>query len=122
MVREIKFKAWDTRNKCMEEIDGCHLYMADGKVYEVYESSYAYQSYMEKKDVSDRYIPLQYTGLHDKNGQEIYAGYIYDIGICTKIIRPDYFIEDTYELMKMLEDNARIEVIGNIYDNPELLK
>ena len=74
-------------------------------------------------DVESKYYSplLQSTGLTDKNGVEIYAGDVYDIGICTKTIRHDHYIEDTKELKEMIQDNAVLEVIGNIYKNRELV-
>lgn len=131
---EFKFRAWDKINKEIFEIDGDFLYLADGKVYEVEEVSHSYQTYMSKKDVSERYTPMQYTGLKDKNGKEIYEG---------DILKATYFdfeyilkvIFDADDLcFSVLEDDGiscplvnykkhyKLEVIGNIYENPNLIR
>lgn len=78
---------------------------------------------------------MQYTGLKDKNGKEIYEGDIFRYELLNeseKELEPNstiyteevHFIDGSFEL-----DNCPLgafydkgEVIGNIYENPELIK
>ena len=116
-MRKIKFRAWNTYSKNMEY--NKHMTFKDGVCYFVY----AYDDIVEfEKD--DELIPMQYTGLNDKNGKEIYEG---DIVICDRFDNHEKYqviIEDIRSLNKLLFGsnlNYR-EIIGNIYDNPEFLK
>lgn len=80
----------------------------------------------------DEFVLMQYTGLKDRNGREIYEG---DILICKEnrsihvvtVVwdRSGYWTYKDYskELRGgYLTDLRRVEVIGNIYENPELLE
>ncbi|MEY2386327.1 YopX family protein [Lactococcus lactis] len=78
----------------------------------------------------DKFILMQSTGLKDKNGIEIYEGdvvkdnlsekYIvkYNRGFCAYFI---YSFDNQEEFMAIYP-NIILEVIGNIYENPELLE
>ena len=69
---------------------------------------------------------MQFTGLHDKNGKEIYEGDILQytdnfnrpITGVVQYLGNGFWIEEKDETHYMPNDR---EVIGNIYENPELI-
>jgi uncharacterized phage protein (TIGR01671 family) len=70
----------------------------------------------------------QYTGLTDKNGKKIFEGDIvnieYDTIVKNAVIeyRGASFYGSTHADLWELDNYYDIEVVGNIHDNPELLK
>ena len=138
-MREIKFRAWDKRNKKMFGVSGYFMDM------EVKKRKYILERWggSEENDVSinipfDEIELMQYTGLKDKNGKEIYEGDIvrntYDRNITknkkvtTKTITEicTFRWDKHWASFKwgngIVENMGIFEVIGNIYENKELLK
>ena len=69
----------------------------------------------------------QYTGLTDKNGNKIFEGDIVDYISSDVIGNPKtgtIIVEDMtdYDTMIYLNHSDELQIIGNIHDNPELLK
>lgn len=109
-MREIKFRAWDGEQ--MREIWSLHYPSKNVNV-----ATYDHNgSEMLKGDYLKNVPVMQYTGLLDKNGVEIYEGDIIDDHHGTI-----YPMQWNYRLLATVLESS-VEVIGNIYENPELIK
>lgn len=78
---------------------------------------------------NEKYKIMQYTGLHDKNGKEIYEGDIVKANFFNKEItgKIEFAFGAFFVTGSAVSDNQMFifsdyEVIGNIYENPELLE
>lgn len=133
MGREIDFRAWLKDEKEMIEVKAID-FDEDGNVICVnYPKGKAYSGYN-----GDNIELMQFTGLKDKNGVKIFEGDIvnyygrnaivkigfphdekwYPYGVCIEYIK--YNLKEVEYVYKLeLKD---LEVIGNVWENKELLK
>jgi uncharacterized phage protein (TIGR01671 family) len=130
-MREIKFRAWDTEKSAWYE----PLHRAyEGQLWELMIGfggdllAHTMGGVEHQSRWPDRYKLMQYTGLKDKNGKGIYEGDVleYDFlpegkdQLAEVVFKEGRFcITDGHNYMPFKEKR---KVIGNIYENPELLK
>lgn len=171
-MREIKFRFWDTKKQMMS---GSPIAIVSNSNNYFLVRDYETRDLTKplfKPEKTSRFIPMQYTGLKDKNGKEIYdkdlvkicfIGYpdakiknwrykveaIYQVNIglfqttmdMVKLITPemminhihfeaeDYWwdgetfkIDSKYNNGEKARSEGELEIIGNIYENADLLK
>jgi uncharacterized phage protein (TIGR01671 family) len=122
MTREIKFRAWDSNKKEMFYSDewwsGSNGFIEIVKIYTGYEDS----------DEWKNLILMQYTGLKDKNGKEMYEG---DIFKYENELFKTIFDSETagFRNISLDETSSKkfieaeyMKIIGNIYEHPHLLE
>ena len=154
-MREIKFRAWDKKTKKMRAVNSI-VFHYEEECFDFDNSRLPKVVNLWGKDIiEDKAIVLhreikdvelmQYTGLKDKNGKEIYEGDIvktYDAqgneSCIAQILWADYGLNDGWcskGIKSLIEYDKRLfeigfgksdardcEVIGNKFDNPELLE
>lgn len=119
-MKEIKFRGWHEESKTMYE----HIWIAPDGGWQNNMTSFAY--------FGSKNTLMQYTGLKDKNGKEIYEGDIvktsgmfsHSFVVCDRFA---YFVElprtGTNKYHQFIDASGQAhEVVGNVYENPELLK
>lgn len=128
MKRIIKFRAWDETHKIMHYNFQFIKSGDEGNDWIVFTS--------DKQKLTDKPHPLenpyfsqqlkvmQFTGLHDKNGKEIFEG---DIVKCDELIMTVEFVQSSFCKCNengnwIIHSHDNIEVIGNIYEHEYLLK
>ena len=124
-MREIKFRAWDSKKQCMD-------YGSNSLIFDYY-------------DMVEPACIMQYTGLKDCKGTEIYEGDIVQVESfyethCAKVMWGP--VNNMYTWMNgetwllhfasgaegpaypyCQESKGRnVSIVGNIYENPELLE
>ena len=126
-MREYKFRFWDKETRVMLNPLNHHLTL----------STTGFPLNLQTSQGGDDYIVTQYTGLKDKNGKEIYEGDVVHIKHPHKnrkwmgeVIYNEWlftgkgfwFTHFDQPNCLFSEGTEYIEVIGNIYENPELLE
>ena len=125
-MREIKFRAW-VKNL---DTNKFQMHLWNINFFADYSPVTGYGDEFPDPDDPDR-ILMQFTGLKDKNGKEIYEGDVAEYEAWTGLDRGEivwgekecaFFWAGKTDCQPLGDIYQDIEIIGNIYENPELLK
>lgn len=119
MSREIKFRAWSGKQMFShEDFDGLAWHHLRGEFDELTPFTFGW----EDDSFEEGYKLMQYTGLKDKNGKEIYEGDIVrrkSSNNVIEIVAVEY-LAPAFNIGNFVPEYG-YTVIGNVWENPELL-
>jgi hypothetical protein len=121
-VNNLKFRAWNETQKIMEKVMSIEFLINEDNEEFIGITT-------NKSRCCDKLILMQYTGLKDKNGVEIYDGDIV-YNAFNKVFGKIVFEPPSFRLyydtfVENLDRNKKtdcINVVGNIYENSDLLQ
>ncbi len=113
-MRQFKFRVWNIEENKWNDPVILEVFGASGELESLY-------------NPQENYVIQQFTGLLDKNGKEIYEGdslkFQWGEGLST--VRWAFEYEDNYpgfRIWDLMGQGGEMEIAGNIFENPELLK
>ena len=108
-MREIKFRAWNKEKKEM-----IYFGIVDTD-----------EGYLIQKQIFLDCLPImQYTGLHDRRGKDIYFGDIVmdpDLGSYKMVVTEVWVAHKIIDVDKCNNTMGGVIIVGNIYETPEVL-
>jgi uncharacterized phage protein (TIGR01671 family) len=119
-VRDLRFRAWDPVKREMFRVFRLTWHGQS-------RTGYWLQVNIRSEQPNKAYVLMQFTGLQDKDGTEIYEGDL--LRITHRRSREHMFLASVEFERGMFRDSCHhlplgeaitIEVVGNIYENPEL--
>ncbi len=138
-MKQIKFRVWHKDYKeimypPLADLENFYIALIDGQVYEVWEND----TLRLAEDIAEL---MQFTGLVDCEGKEIYEGDIIEyksfgryvvefyggsfISQCLEVHGTELFMFNIYLLIEGADDDNKCssaKIIGNKFENPELME
>ncbi|MCM3241303.1 YopX family protein [Cytobacillus oceanisediminis] len=141
-MREIKFRAWDNVDFKMYytgEENNIHFYFDSTTIIaerfkDIYVDTPEGDRYPDVGYEKLEHLKyMQYTGLKDKNGKEIFEGDIVERNVLAfgevrtfigqvKMFECAWWIDTESAAVPLWDEMHELKIIGNIYENPELLE
>ena len=131
-MREIKFRAWNIKDKEYEFFDDSIsegervITLPNCKIKELVMDTRFYEGSVVCEDVTENYILEQYIGKKDENDKEIYEGDILEIGRKSSEMEAIivYIVDDVLNLPNELYGTEvyYIKIIGNVNKDPDMVE